>query len=302
MAEAHHLHHIRHLETRIEQLEDLRNVVTDNDFYEKFANGKTASANGSVSPGGPQYVPVPITLKAQLGSPTALAIGAFATTLTTLSLALMGFRGVGITNAFIGDFFGVAGIGMVVTAQWEIVLGNTYAYTVLSAFGPFYAGFGFIITPFFGVAASYDGGASSPEYNNAVGFFVLSESSSPSSIQCLYAEDGEVWAIFNVFFLLGSLPLDLVYIGIFFTVQMALTLVAAQYFLIADGKAATASAVGTAAGAFAFASGMLGYYTLGNLMCQESLFFSFPMGDTSRFFKKKSDTAKEAAASGEPKP
>jgi uncharacterized protein len=202
-----HANHIRHLENRIEQLEDLRNVVTNNDFYEKLAAGKPASATGSVSPANIQYIPVPITLKAQLGSPTALAIGAFATTLTTLSLALMGFRGVSVTNAFIGDFFGVAGIGMVVTAQWEMVLGNTYAYTVLSAFGLFYAGFGFIITPFFGVAASYEGGASSPEYNNALGFFVL------------------MWAVLNVFFLIGSLPLNLVYIGIFFTVEMAFTLV-----------------------------------------------------------------------------
>lgn len=171
---ANHAHHIRHLENRIEQLEDLRNVVTNADFYEKLAAGKPASATGSVSPSGLQYIPVPITLKAQLGSPTALAIGAFATTLTTLSLALMEFRGVTVSNAFIGDFFGVAGIGMVVTAQWEMVLGNTYAYTVLSAFGLFYAGFGFIITPFFGVAASYEGGTSSVEYNNALGFFVLS--------------------------------------------------------------------------------------------------------------------------------
>lgn len=62
------------------------------------------------------------------------------------------------------------------TAQWEIVLGNSYAYTVLSAFGLFYAGFGFIITPSFGVAASYEGGATGVEYNNAVGFFVLSKS------------------------------------------------------------------------------------------------------------------------------
>lgn len=29
-----------------------------------------------------------------------------------------------------------------VSAQWELVLGNTYAYTVLFAFGMFYAGFG----------------------------------------------------------------------------------------------------------------------------------------------------------------
>ena len=40
---------------------------------------------------------------------TALAIGAFATTLTTLSFALMQWRGLTVTNVFIGDFFFVAG-------------------------------------------------------------------------------------------------------------------------------------------------------------------------------------------------
>ena len=98
------IEHVRALENRIEQLEGLRNVVTNNDFYERLASGKPASA-GSTSPGNLQYIPVPITLKAQMGSPTALAIGAFATTLTTLSLALMEFRGLTVTNAFIGDFF-----------------------------------------------------------------------------------------------------------------------------------------------------------------------------------------------------
>lgn len=112
--------HLRDLQNRIEQLEGLHNVRTNADFYEKLAAGQPASAsplsNGSVSPstGGVQYIPVPITLKAQLGTPTALAIGAFATTLTTLSFALMEWRGVTVTNAFIGDFFGVAGIGMFV--------------------------------------------------------------------------------------------------------------------------------------------------------------------------------------------
>jgi succinate-acetate transporter protein len=96
-------------------------------------------------------------------------------------MALMGFRGVSVTNAFVGNFFGVAGIGMVISANWEIVLGNTYAYTVLSAFGLFYLGFGVILTPLFGVAESY-GGADTPEYNNAVGFFVLSEF--PSFLSC----------------------------------------------------------------------------------------------------------------------
>ena len=68
---------------------------------------------------------------------------------------------------------------------------------------------------------------------------------------------------------------------------MAFTLVAASYFLTADGNLGTATAVKKTAGAFAFISGMLGYYTVCNLMCQEALFFSFPMGDTSRFFLPK---------------
>ena len=63
---------------------------------------------------------------------------------------------------------------MVISAQWELVLGNTYAYTVLSAFGFFYGGFGAIITPLFGVTASY--GTDTAEFNNALGFFVLSKS------------------------------------------------------------------------------------------------------------------------------
>ena len=98
------IEHVRALENRIEQLEGLRNVSTNNDFYENLAAGKPTST-GSASPASLQYIPVPITLKAQMGSPTALAIGAFATTLTTLSLALMEFRGLTVTNAFIGDFF-----------------------------------------------------------------------------------------------------------------------------------------------------------------------------------------------------
>lgn len=163
---------------RVEQLEGLRNITTNQDFYEKLASGHSASASSS-SPNSTngilnvQYIPVPITIKAQLGSPTALAIGAFATTLTTLSFALMGWRDLSVTTAFIGNFFGVAGIGMVISAQWEIVLGNTYAYTVLSAFGLFYLGFGIIATPFFGVAEAY-GGSDTVGYNNALGFFVLS--------------------------------------------------------------------------------------------------------------------------------
>ncbi|OAA72367.1 GPR1/FUN34/yaaH [Cordyceps fumosorosea ARSEF 2679] len=67
-------------------------------------------------------------------SAAAFPVGAFATTLTTLSLSLMEFRGVTITNVYVANFFFVAALGLVISAQWELSAGNGFAYTVYSAF------------------------------------------------------------------------------------------------------------------------------------------------------------------------
>jgi succinate-acetate transporter protein len=98
-----------------------------------------------------------------------------------------------------------------------------------------------------------------------------------------------VWAVWNLFFLIGSLTLNAVYIGIFFTVQLAFTPVAASYFAAADVHAAGSAALAKAGGVFEFLAGLLGYYTVGNLMCQESLNFRFPMGGTSKYFGSKQE-------------
>lgn len=98
---------------------------------------------------------------------------------------------------------------MVVSAQWELVRGNSFGYTVLSAFGLFYAGFGAIDTPVLGLAAAY--GSNTVDYNNALGFFVLCEFTLPPwkmSFSGLFADMiGAVWSVFNFFFLVGSLPM-----------------------------------------------------------------------------------------------
>ncbi|KAL1877680.1 hypothetical protein Plec18167_004646 [Paecilomyces lecythidis] len=121
----------------------------------------------------PRVIHVPTSVASGLGVPTALGIGAFATTLTTLSLALMEWRGVDTKNVFIANFFFLAAVGMVITAQWELVRGNGYGYVVLSAFGLFYGGYGAIITPAFGVEASF--GGDTAQYYNASGFFMISK-------------------------------------------------------------------------------------------------------------------------------
>lgn len=45
-----------------------------------------------------------------------------------------------ITNVYVANFFFAAAFGLVVTAQWELSVGNGFAYTVFSAFGELVAG------------------------------------------------------------------------------------------------------------------------------------------------------------------
>ncbi|KAH8667605.1 GPR1/FUN34/yaaH family-domain-containing protein [Tricladium varicosporioides] len=242
--------------------DSVRNVVrrsslkyVNQEIHPDLTNETVIKGGFSSSAGKPYPFFVPSTVRSTLGTPTALAIGAFATTLTTLSFSLMEWRGVTTTNVYIGNFFFVAGVGMVISAQWELVLGF------------FYGGFGAIITPIFGVTESY--GTDTAEHNNALGFFVL------------------MWAVLNIFFLFGSLPINLVYIGIFFFVELTFSLVAGSYFATADGNLKIAEALRKTGGVFAFLAGLLGYYTVAHLMCQTAFFWGFPMGDTSRFFIKR---------------
>ncbi|PYH73226.1 thermophilic desulfurizing enzyme family protein [Aspergillus vadensis CBS 113365] len=178
---------------------------------------------------------VPVAPKS-LGAGSALALGAFGTTLTTLSLSLMEWRGVTITNVYVGNFFFIAAFGLVITAQWELSVGNGFAYTVFSAFGLFYAGYGAILTPAFGVAQAY--GSDTTQYNNALGFFMI------------------LWTVFVFTFLIASLPINLANIAVFFFVDLGFLTVAASYFADADGHADSARALRKTGGASCFVAGM----------------------------------------------
>lgn len=52
-----------------------------------------------------------------------------------LSLSAMGFRGVSNQSVFVANLCFLAGLGLLISAQWEMVRGNTFEYTVLAAFG-----------------------------------------------------------------------------------------------------------------------------------------------------------------------
>ena len=49
----------------------------------------------------------------------------------------MEWRGVTLDSAFIGNFFFAAAVGLFITAQWEMAVGNGVFYTVFGAIGLF---------------------------------------------------------------------------------------------------------------------------------------------------------------------
>jgi len=120
-------------------------------------------------------------------------MGGFATTLLSVSLAMMNFRGVTVQTIFIGNLCFVACIGLLISGQWSMVKGDTFSYTVLTAFGEiccihcfselweadfslkglFYGGYGAVMIPSLGIVDSY--GGLTPEFYNAFGFFILSK-------------------------------------------------------------------------------------------------------------------------------
>ncbi|TDZ19209.1 Acetate transporter protein patA [Colletotrichum orbiculare MAFF 240422] len=196
---------------------------------------------------------------------TSLPIGAFATTLTTLSLSLMEWRGVTTTNVYIANFFFLAAFGLFVSAQWELTGGNGFGYSVFSAFGLFYAGYGAILTPSFGVAAAY--GDDTTQLNNALGLFMI------------------IWSVFVLAYLVASLPTNVVYILIFVFVELAFVTVAASYFAAADGHPTVSVALKKSGGAFAFLAGLVGWYLTFHLLLKDSI-VELPLGDTSKYFPK----------------
>ncbi|KAJ5375149.1 GPR1/FUN34/yaaH protein [Penicillium concentricum] len=202
----------------------------------------------------------------QIGSPTALGMGAFAIAFTTLSMSLMEWRGAAITNAYIGNCFFTAGLGLVLVAQWELVRGNSFGHTVFGGFGLFNLAFGAINAPAFGVADAFKDDPAA--LDNAIGYFLL------------------VWGVFVLFFTIAAMPMNFVYTAMLGTSQITYTVLAASYFSFADDHASTGVALKKAAGAFGFVSGLFAWYTVGHLMCQDALFFSFPLGDTSPLYAR----------------
>ncbi|RAH77868.1 hypothetical protein BO86DRAFT_203700 [Aspergillus japonicus CBS 114.51] len=199
-----------------------------------------------------------------LANPGPLGFGAFATTLMTLSFSMMGFRSVSNQTVFIANLCFLAGIGLLISAQWEMVKGNTFAYTVLGAFAFYYGGYGVLLMPPLGIVDSY--GGKTAEYYNAFGLYLA------------------VWSILNFFFFVASLPTNVVNITIYGALELSYIFNCTANFMMADGHSALGDTFTTIAGAFGMVSALAGFYMLGHNLCQDALPFEIPLIPTSRVF------------------
>ncbi|KAA8647957.1 transcriptional activator of ethanol catabolism AlcS [Aspergillus tanneri] len=205
---------------------------------------------------GKDHVPQPVV---PIGSPTALGMGAFAIAFTTLSMSLMEWRRAAIVNAYIGNAFFTAGLGLVLVAQWELVRGNSFGHTVFGGFGLFNLAFGAINAPAFGVADAFKNDPAA--LNNATGYFLLGSILFMNLFAEYHTNTEAVWGIFVLFFTIAAMPMNLVYTAMLGTSQITYTVLAASYFAMADNKTTTGVALKKTAGAFGFVSGLLAWYT-----------------------------------------
>ncbi|KAL7917886.1 GPR1/FUN34/yaaH family domain-containing protein [Trichoderma austrokoningii] len=197
-----------------------------------------------------------------LANPSPLGYGGFATTLMTLSLSGMGFRSISNQSVFVANLCFLAGVGLLVSAQWEMVRGNTFDYTVLGAFALYYGGYGVLLLPSSGVLESY--GGQTADYHNAFGIYLL------------------VWSILNLFFFIASLPTGAPNIVVYGALELSYIFNCIGHFVRADGNILTSTKLLKVGGAFGFVSSLAGFYMLGHELCRDVLPFRFPVYSTSR--------------------
>ena len=92
-------------------------------------------------------------------------------------------------------------------------------------------------------------------------------------------------AIFVLTFLIASLPTNLVYISIFFLVDLGFLMVAASSLAEANGHHTSAEGLKKVGGVFCFPAGLVGWYLTFQLFLKDSL-VELLLGDTSGYFGK----------------
>ncbi|ODV88506.1 hypothetical protein CANCADRAFT_3147 [Tortispora caseinolytica NRRL Y-17796] len=217
------------------------------------------------------------SLRHKLGVPTGLAILLYTLNFFYISFFLMGWRGAGGGGAaMVGTFISVGFVGIIV-AIFELILGNSFIFTVLTAYAVFYLSYASTIIPWFGAKAAYsstgnaiEGGSSESYLVTCALFFVL-------------------WGVVSLILTAGAAMVNFLLTGFLFLVFLTFCLLSAGFFHAASGNAAALHDFSVAAGAVAFAAGCFGLYlSVMNVMISVGVPPTyFPVGDFTSFWAKR---------------
>ncbi|KAL0580528.1 hypothetical protein V5O48_001515 [Marasmius crinis-equi] len=211
----------------------------------------------------------------KFANPTPLAIISFLLCLAPTSCILLGWGsadpGTSLVS-IIGAFYFIGGLGMVVSAVMEWVLGNTFPFVVFFTFGGFWLALGTLQDPMHGVVNAYSGtgGAASPAFNSGLMFYWA------------------FWAAVCFIYLIASFRTHLVFVWILGTLVVGLSCLSAGYGRLSSGDADAARSLIKAAGGFTFATILGGFYLAFVLMFGVvGIPIRLPLGDLSGLFMKK---------------
>ncbi|CAD0046164.1 unnamed protein product [Aureobasidium pullulans] len=173
----------------------------------------------------------------------------------------MGFRNVQNQTVFVANLCFLAGVGLLISAQWEMVREKLIKNEAF-----YYGGYGALLMPWMGVVDSY--GGKTIEYYNAFGLYLC------------------VWSILNLFFFVASLSTNIANMFVYGGLEISYMLNCAANFSFADGYSAHGQALTKAAGAFGFIASLAGFYILAHGFCQDSLRIKVPLGETRRWVER----------------
>ncbi|BGP59325.1 hypothetical protein NBRC10512v2_000619 [Rhodotorula toruloides] len=214
----------------------------------------------NITPGGhplDRSQPAFPTYHRRFANPAPLGLCGFALTTFMLSLINVKTRGVTVPNVVVGPALFYGGLAQLLAGMWEFATGNTFGATAFSSYGAFWLAYAFIVSPWSGIASSYE---AKTMFGNGVAFFLWG------------------WFIFTFIMLLASLRSSIALTGVFFFLTITFLLLG-----IAELGVGNASAIQTAGGAFGLITAFNAWYVAAaNLMTPDQSYFVLPVGDMSK--------------------
>ncbi|KAI5475615.1 hypothetical protein MNV49_001125 [Pseudohyphozyma bogoriensis] len=188
-----------------------------------------------------------------------------------------------------GPFYFIGGLGLFISGLLEFFIGNTFPSVVFMTFGGFWFAFAWILDPTKNIASAL-GGSTTADYNFGLGIYLIWWGVLVLS-RLFFTSSGLLYRSrrsFETVYLIASLRTNVVFVLLFFWLDITFWLLVAAYLRLGHGNEAHITTILKTAGAFAFLTCCMGWYLLVVLLFGSTgIPISLPVGDLSGFLNGK---------------